>query len=69
MANTYINADALKSEIREAIITRKANACPMVIRLAWHASGSYSKEDNSGGSDGYVHGFVVCRFNNTPAFF
>lgn len=23
-----------------------------LIRLAWHCSGSYSKEDNSGGSDG-----------------
>merc|ERR1712137_1316529 len=47
-----INADALKSEIREAVITRKANACPIMVRLAWHASGTFDKKDNSGGSDG-----------------
>lgn len=46
------NADALKSEIRAAVINRKANACPMVVRLAWHASGTYDQRDNSGGSNG-----------------
>ena len=33
-----INMDALKSEIRTVLITRKANACPIAMRLAWHAS-------------------------------
>lgn len=37
------NVDALKSEIRAAVINQKANACPMVARLAWHSSGTYNK--------------------------
>jgi len=47
-----INVDALKSEIRQAIINKKANACPIAVRLAWHASGTYDKKDNSGGCNG-----------------
>merc|ERR1712063_88035 len=47
-----INADALKSEIRAAIINRKANACPIAVRLAWHASGTFDKNDSTGGSNG-----------------
>eukprot|EP01104_Vermistella_antarctica_P002659 TRINITY_DN12874_c0_g1_i1.p1 TRINITY_DN12874_c0_g1~~TRINITY_DN12874_c0_g1_i1.p1 ORF type:complete len:413 (+),score=142.26 TRINITY_DN12874_c0_g1_i1:30-1241(+) len=47
-----INPNALRSEIRDAVINRKANACPMVVRLAWHASGTFDKADNSGGSNG-----------------
>ncbi len=37
-----INVDAIKSEIRQAIINKKANACPITMRLAWHASGKES---------------------------
>ena len=46
----YVNA--VKSSIRHCIINRKVNSCPMAIRLAWHASGTYSKADKDGGSDG-----------------
>jgi len=51
-ANPKVNVEALKSEIRNVLINSKVNACPMAVRVAWHASGTYSKEDGSGGSDG-----------------
>ena len=44
--------DLVSSAVYGALINRKVNSCPMAIRLAWHASGTYSKEDNTGGSDG-----------------
>jgi len=34
------------------VINRKAFAGPMIVRLAWHASGTYDKADNTGGSNG-----------------
>jgi len=40
------------SEIKSRIITTSANACPMAVRLAWHASGTFDRTDNSGGSNG-----------------
>ncbi len=49
---TTINLDALKSEIRRALINSKANACPMAMRMAWHASGTYDVHSSTGGSDG-----------------
>ena len=30
----------------------KANACPMTVRLAWHAAGTFDAADSSGGSNG-----------------
>jgi len=47
-----VNVNALKSEIRAAIINNKANACPITVRLAWHASGTFDSKDGSGGSNG-----------------
>jgi hypothetical protein len=44
--------NSLKSDIRSSLINGKANACPMAVRIAWHASGTYDKNDGSGGSNG-----------------
>jgi len=52
----YVNA--VKASIRKCIVNQKANSCPMAIRLAWHASGTFSKEDNTGGSDGATMRFA-----------
>jgi catalase (peroxidase I) len=49
---TVVNIDALKSEVRKALINQKVNACPMAMRMAWHASGTYDSKDKSGGSNG-----------------
>lgn len=44
--------NAVAASINSSIITEKANACPMAVRLAWHASGTYEAKTGSGGSDG-----------------
>jgi len=47
-----VNKEALKSEIRQAIINRKVNICPMTVRLAWHSAGTFDAKDNTGGTNG-----------------
>jgi len=43
----------LKAEIKDHIITRKANACPMSMRIAWHSAGTFDKSGSpSGGTNG-----------------
>jgi catalase (peroxidase I) len=54
----HVNVDALKSEIRAALIDQKANACPIAMRLAWHSSGTYCSETKTGGSDGATMRFA-----------
>ena len=53
--------------IRGAIVTPKANSCPMAVRLAWHASGTFDKNDGSGGSDGATMRFAPEREDGANA--
>jgi catalase (peroxidase I) len=52
MSNYAPHPPTIVSDIRKAIINDKVNACPVAVRLAWHASGTWDKNDNTGGSDG-----------------
>lgn len=51
-ANPPVNLEALKSEVRAALINQKSFACPIAMRVAWHSGGTYDKADGSGGTDG-----------------
>ena len=77
MDRVDVNVDALKSEIRRAIVNQKANAyvfllacsyhyhsccqcrvldrfnrCPIAMRMAWHAAGTYDAATKTGGTNG-----------------
>jgi hypothetical protein len=43
----------------------QANACPIAMRMAWHAAGTYDKGDGSGGCNGKYHSvtaaFSCCK--------
>lgn len=47
-----VNLDAIKSEVRAAIINQKVNACPITMRHAWHMAGTFDKSNGTGGTNG-----------------
>jgi len=50
-ASPKVDYNQVKKDIA-AIMDKDDNLGPTFVRLAWHASGTYSKVDNTGGSDG-----------------
>ena len=47
-----IYMEKLVDDIKKVMINENGNSCPLILRLAWHASGTYDKADNLGGSNG-----------------
>jgi hypothetical protein len=50
---------AIETAIRQQLVNFKVNALPMAVRLAWHASGTFSKDSGIGGSDGATMRFEL----------
>ena len=54
-ASKDLDDELVRAEVEKAILTPKGNYSPIMVRLAWHSSGTYDKDDQSsrnGGSDG-----------------
>ena len=47
-----VDEKSVKDDILSTMISGKGNYCPIVVRNAWHAAGTFDKSDSSGGSDG-----------------
>lgn len=60
-----VNVDALRSEIRMCLINQKANACPIAMRMAWHAAGTFDSVTGTGGCNGATMRFAP--ESNDPA--
>ena len=45
-----LDMDVVGGAVYGALINRKVNACPMAIRVAWHASGTWDGESETGGA-------------------
>ena len=61
-----MTAAALKIELRKVLINSEGNFSPIAMRLAWHASGTFTKSTGKGGSNGatmYV-AVRVCVFTS-----
>jgi hypothetical protein len=55
MSKDLADDERVRAEVDKAILTPKGNYSPIMVRLAWHSSGTYDKDDKSsrhGGSDG-----------------
>jgi len=47
-----IDDKAIREDLNATIVGSGGNYCPIVIRNAWHASGTFDKSDSTGGSNG-----------------
>lgn len=52
-------ADDIRSILKNYSNYDDGNLGPVFVRLAWHASGTYSKKDNTGGSEGATMRFFT----------
>jgi len=61
LASHNIDDERVREEVDKAILTPKGNYSPIMVRLAWHSSGTYDKDDKSskhGGSNGATMRFA-----------
>lgn len=52
VASMVESMDPLAQDIYKVVVSKKGNACPIMCRLAWHASGTYDAKAGKGGSNG-----------------